>query len=156
MTNEIIQPIGNIERIIEYADGSKEIAYFKNTILKLGKEALAKCLAKDFGSEYLFYINAMIWGTGGTSGGAPKFVNADRPGLFSTTAISRPVISTVDDTQVIFTSVIPQTGSWSQPIVLNEMALVMANGDLYSMVTFPDLTKTSAMQITFNWRLQFV
>jgi hypothetical protein len=36
---------------------------------------------------------------------------------------------------------------------LNEMALRMYNGDLYSMATFPDLGKTSNMQITCNWRI---
>ena len=39
---------------------------------------------------------------------------------------------------------------------LNEMALQMANGQLYSMTTFPDLNKTEDMQITFNWRLNFI
>jgi hypothetical protein len=39
---------------------------------------------------------------------------------------------------------------------LNEMALQMANGDLYSMVSFPDLTKTSEMSIIWNWTLSFI
>jgi len=56
--------------------------------------------------------------------------------------------------QVIFTSVI--LFSEGVGLTLNEMALQMANGDLFSMTTFPDLNKTSDMQITFNWRLNFI
>ena len=56
---------------------------------------------------------------------------------------------------MVFTSVLP-VNLGIEPVALSEMALVMASGDLYSMVTFQDLTKTSAMQITYNWRLQYV
>jgi hypothetical protein len=157
MTIESIKPLGEVERIIEYLDGSKEIVTFKNTILKNGRNTLARCLAHDFGAEYLFYVNAIIWGNNGTTGGAPKLVATERTGLFGPQVYSRPVISTVDNTQVIFTSVIPfNPDGLASPTVLNEMALVLANGDLYSMVTFPDLTKTSSMQITWSWRLMFV
>jgi len=152
---ESIHPIGEVERIIEFIDGSKEIIRFKNTILKLGRSTLAACLGTNPGVNYQYYINSIIWGTNGTSGGAARFVNAERTGLFGPTVLSRSVVSTVDQTQVIFTSVIP-FNSGIEPATLNEMALVMANGQLYSMVTFPDLTKTSTMQITWNWRLQFI
>jgi hypothetical protein len=95
----------------------------------------------------------MIWGSAGTSGDAPKFVNAERTGLFGSTVYNRPVVSVADGAQAIFTSVIPFS---TDNMTLNEMALVMANGDLYSMVTFPDLNKTSSMQITWNWRISYI
>jgi hypothetical protein len=77
--------------------------------------------------------------------------------LFGVTRVSKPVISTIDpniSSQVIFTSVITKEEGNGYP--LNEMALKMANDDLYSMVTFPDLNKTNSMQIVFNWRISFV
>ncbi|MCL5459921.1 hypothetical protein M3M33_14890, partial [Loigolactobacillus coryniformis] len=85
--------------------------------------------------------------------GSTKFVATSRNGLFGITQASKPVIASVDPnipSQVIFTSVI--SFSEANGAVLNEMALQMATGNLYSMVTFPDLTKTAQMQITWNWR----
>lgn len=153
-----IKPIGEVERIIEYSDGSpKEVKYFRNTILKNGRIALAKSLANDIGGSYAFYISKMIFGTGGTSGGAERFVNADRNALFCGIPPAnciKPVIASTDVTQVIFTSVL--TFEDAIGLILNEMALMMANEQLYSMVTFPDFTKTGAMQVTWNWRLNFV
>jgi hypothetical protein len=153
MINELIRPIGNVEGIIEFDDGSKEIITFKNTILKTGRIALANSIGNNLGANYSYYVNSMIWGSNGTSNGSPLFVNAERTGLFGTTTLSKPVISTVDNTQVIFTSVVLFSDG---ALLLNEMALVMANGSLYSMVTFPDLNKTPSMQLTWNWRLQFI
>jgi hypothetical protein len=96
----------------------------------------------------------MQFGSNGTTGGVPRFVNADRNALFGTTQLSKAVTASRDEAQVIFTTVI--TFSELVDTVINEMALQMANGDLYSMVTFPDFTKTAQMQITYNWRLNFV
>lgn len=154
-TEELIRPIGEVERIIEYSDGTKQIDHFKNTVLRRGRIALAKCLANDVGGSFSYYIHQMIFGTGGTTGGTPRFVNSDRNGLFCGSPVaSKPVVSSLDGTQVIFTSVLTFSSAVGE--VLNEMALMMYNEDLYSMVTFPDLTKTSSMQITWNWRLNFV
>lgn len=73
--------------------------------------------------------------------------------------VSRPVIAAVNQTDpniVTFTSVIARNDPYVG--VINEMALEMANEQLYSMVTFPDLNKTStpAMQLTWTWTLTFV
>jgi len=156
-THEPIQIIGIVERIIEYSDGRKETSEIRNTILRKGREALASSLANNIGSVYGFYINRILFGDGGTSGGALKVVDANRSGLFGVTRASKPVISSVDKnipSQVIFTSVL--TFDDANGYALNEMALQMFNSDLYSMVVFADLNKTSSMQITFNWRLSFV
>lgn len=155
--HEAMKVIGTVERIIEYSDGRKEISEIKNTILRKGREALSNSLANSIGSTYEYYINRMLFGDGGTSGGTLKYVDTQRTGLFGITRASKPVISNVDPnipSQVIFTSVL--TFDDANGYSLNEMALQMANGDLYSMVTFADLSKTSLMQITFNWRLSFV
>ena len=157
---EISSPIkvkGHVFVTIDYDDGRQEKFDFPNTILRKGREALASSLANSIGSSYNFYISRMLFGDGGTVSGSVKFVNTERNGLFGITRANKPVISTVDPdipSQVIFTSVI--TKSEANGSVLNEMALQMNDGDLYSMVTFPDLTKTDQMQITWNWRLSFV
>jgi len=155
--NSEIKPQGCVEAIIEYQNGDKKIIQFKNAVLNKGREALAASLANEVDAVFSYYVNRMVFGDGGTSGGVTKFVNTNRNGLFGTTQASKPVISAVDPnipSQVVFTSVISY--SEANGSVLNEMALQMASGDFYSMVTFPDLNKTPQMQLTFNWRLSFV
>ena len=152
-----IKTIGDIDRTIEYKDGRVEDYHFKNTVLTLGRKALVKMLTNNIGGSFNFYISKMIFGDGGTQSGVKKYVNAGRNGLFGVTRLSKPVIGIVDPstpTQAIFTSVIKYDEAVG--VTLNEMALQMANGDLYSLTTFPDLTKTDEMQITWNWRLNFV
>jgi hypothetical protein len=155
--NDGLKPCGFVQGIIDYKSGEREIIEFKNAILTSGREALASCLARNIGDGFNFYINRMLFGDGGTSNGSTKVVSTSRNGLFGITQASKPVIASVDPnipSQVIFTSVI--SFSEANGAVLNEMALQMATGNLYSMVTFPDLTKTSQLQLTFNWRLSFV
>lgn len=158
--NEIhsqVKAYGHVQAIIEYKSGEKKVIEFPNTILRKGRNALASALANDVGDSFNFYISRMLFGDGGTAGGATKFVDTARNGLFGITRANKPVISQVDPdipSQVIFTSVVAY--SEANGYTLNEMALQMNTGDLYSMVTFPDLTKTEQMQITFNWRLSFV
>lgn len=154
---EELKTKGWVQAIIDYKSGEQEIIEFPNTILNKGREALASCLARDIGDGFNFYINRMLFGDGGTASGSTKYVASSRNGLFGITQVSKPVIASVDpniSSQVIFTSVI--SFSDGNGAVLSEMALQMATGDLFSMVTFPDFTKTSQMQITYNWRQSFV
>jgi len=155
--NSIIGPKGYIEGIIEYKSGDVEKIEFNNAVVNKGREALAKSLANDIGDDFEFFINKMLFGDAGTNSGVPKFVSADRNGLFGVTRANKAVIATVDSllpSQVVFTTVL--TFDDANGFTLNEMALQMSNGDLYSMATFADLNKTSSMQITWNWRLSFV
>jgi hypothetical protein len=156
-TNDDVKLIGNVEIIKDYLDGEQEIINVQNTVLELGRRALARTLANNLNSQFDFYINRMIFGDGGTLNNVKRYVNANRQGLFGITQIIKPVIANIDvsvPTQVIFTSIIPFDEGVG--LTLNEMGIQMANGSLYSMTTFPDLSKTSNMQITFNWRIQFV
>jgi hypothetical protein len=155
--NENIESKGQIEAIIEYSDGRKERLLTCNTVLRNGREALASSLANEIGDSFDFYISKMLFGDGGTNGGVPKFVNSARNGLFGVTRSTKSIISTIDPaipSQVIFTSILGYDDA--NGYSLNEMALQMNNGDLYSMATFADLNKTSTMQITWNWRYSFV
>lgn len=155
--NDGLKTLGHVQAVIEYKSGEIETLEFPNTVLTAGRQALAAGLAHEIGDQFNFYVTRMLFGSDGTAGGVTKYVNASRDGLFGATVASKPVIATVDPnitTQVIFTSVLAYDDAVDT--VLNEMALYMANTKLYSMVTFPDLTKTSQMQITWNWRLSFV
>jgi len=156
--NTEVRPVGTIERIIEYRDGRREVTTFKNTVLQKGKEALAACLANNVGDQFDFFVGRMLFGDGGTVNGVPKIVGADRDGLFGITRVSKPVIASIpyqtSASQVIFTAV-GGFDAWNG-YPLNEMALQMNNGHLYSMATFADLNKTASFQITWNWSISFL
>lgn len=148
---------GSVEAFIEWTDGRTETFNVSNVILKTGRQALAKVLAGDIGDAFSFYITKMLFGDGGTQGGVKKYVDAGRNGLFGVTRLSKPVISNIDNSvpeQVILTTVIRFDELVG--VTINEMATQMANGDLYSMTTFPDLNKTEDMQLTFNWKYLFI
>jgi hypothetical protein len=155
--NDALKSVGDITLKIDYDDGRQETIEFHNSVLWSGRNALAKSLANEFGNSYEYFISSMVFGSGGTSEGSTKFVSASRSGLYGPTVIAKTVSSTIDPeqpSQVIFTSVIGREEANGK--VLNEMALRMANGDYYSMATFPDLNKTSAMSLTWVWRISFI
>jgi phage-related tail fiber protein len=157
MKNDESKCKGTVEVLIEYENGKKESINFNNTILRTGRAALASALSNRIGDDFDFFISKMIFGDGGTNGGVPKQVADERSGLFGSARVMRPVISNIDpnnETQVIFTSVIPF--GEGNGYMLNEMALQLNSGDLYSMATFAGISKTSSMQITWNWRLSFI
>jgi hypothetical protein len=150
---------GDVQAIIQFSDGRTESIEFNNSILRTGRIALAKSLGNMLDSDYDFFISKMVFGNGGTAAGTnvPKTVLADRTSLFGTQVVVKPVIANLDvnnNSQIIFTSVISYDEG--NDFVLNEMALRMNNGELYSMATFPGVTKTSQMQLTWNWRLSFI
>jgi hypothetical protein len=148
---------GFVDVCIEDLNKNKVFYTMQNAILKKGKEALAMSLANEIGDMYSFYISKMVFGDGGTLNSSPKIVDGDRSSLFGRKVISKPIIANIDPSitsQVVFTSVIKY--SEINGSVINEMALEMNNGNLYSMVTFPNLTKTENMQITWNWRINFL
>lgn len=152
-----INIVGEVDFIIEDKDGNKTVNEIKNTILLNGRRVMSRVLANDIGESFQFYVSRMIFGDGGTIDGVKKYVNANRDGLFGVTRISKPVLSNLDNSvpaQVIFTSIIKFDEAVG--ITLNEMALQLANGSLYSMTTFPDLNKTSDLQLTLNWRINML
>lgn len=156
---------GDVDVIVESSGREVDRLSFRNTILRTGREALALSLANRTGGDFDFFVSRMLFGDGGTNGGVPKSVQTDRTSLFGTVRVSKPVVANIDQnngSQVIFTSVVSyDEGNGS---TLNEMALqlhgsVPPGGDspsLYSMATFPGISKTSLMQLTFNWRISFI
>ena len=152
-----MQTKGDVGFCVEDRDGNKEYFDVHNTVLTTGRLALVNSLSNNIGGTFEFYITRMVFGDNGTVDGVKKVVNAGRTGLFGPVQLSKPALANIDGsipTQAIFTSVIAFDEIVG--VTLNEMALQMKNGDLYSMTTFPDLNKTADMQITFNWRLNFI
>ena len=150
--------LGEVEMIVEYANGRKPLVRkFNNSVVNTGRNALASTLANNIGDSFQLFISRMLFGDGGTVGGTPRYVTSDRNGLFGTTQASKPVIATIDPnntSQVVFTSVLTYTDA--NGVNLNEVALQLNTGNFYSMATFPDMGKTSMMQITWNWRISMV
>ena len=155
--SDCIKMRGDVDIIIDNIYGNREFFSVKNAILTTAKNPHANALCNEIGQTYQYYISDMIFGTNGTLSGAPKVVEASRTGLFGATLISKSVISTVNSqalNQAIFTAVVGfDEGNGN---VINEMALVMKNGDLYSMVTLGGISKDSTIQVTFNWRITWI
>lgn len=148
---------GKIFLTCQNIDGTVAKMAVKNKVLLSGRSALAASLANMYNGEFPFYIVRVLFGNNGTVGGAPRFVDDSREGLFGATTLTKPVIATIDPDfshQVTFTT----TVTFAELVgnVINEMALEMANGDLFSMATFGDINKTASMQLIWNWRLTWV
>ena len=152
-----IESQGFVDITVEDNSGNKKSWTVKNTVLRLGRIALAKTITNELGDYTNFYVMRMIFGTGGTESGQVKLVNTSRTGLYCATVAEKSVISNIDTTnptQAIFTTVLSYADA--NGYAINEMALVLNNGDLYSMTTFADLNKTDQIQITFNWRINYI
>ena len=155
---------GDIQMIVE-TKGGLEVVEFRNTILRTGREALALSLANRTGGDFDFFVSRMLFGDEGSISGVPKAVPTDRTALFGTTRANKPVVANIDPnsgSQVTFTSVVSYDEG--NGFNLNEMALQLHGSvsygndrpSLYSMATFPGISKTSLMQLTFNWRISFI
>ncbi len=157
LMNDVIKGKGHVTVTIKYKNAPDRVVNFNNALLDKGRQALASSVANTFADEFDFFITKMVFGDGGTSGGVPLTVSSVRTGLFGATVISKNVVAVQDPNalhQAVFTVTLRFDEANSSAI--NEIALQMENGDLYSMATFPDINKTSDMQITFTWRLSFV
>ena len=155
--DELIKPKGVAYLTITWDDGTVEELAINNKVLISGRMALAKSLANEFGSDFEYFVTGITFGSGGTVGGVPRYVDDTREGLFGPTIITKPVIATINPdipTQATFTSVL--TFDEAVGNVINEIALKLYSGDYFSMATFGDITKTSSMQMTWNWRQSFI
>lgn len=159
MTNDLtIRQEGVVDiSIFDRDTGKTEIVQVKNRILRSGRVAFANSLANSFGSTYEYFITGISFGSGGTSGGALRVISEDRAGLFGSTLTTKPVISSINSSvpyKVTFTSVLLFDELVGQTI--NEMALRMYNEEYFSMTVFGDISKTSSMQLTFNWSVSML
>lgn len=154
---DVIRQYGEVDVTIQNKNGIENTFTIKNAILTNAKNAHANAVCNNIGQTYQYYISNMIFGTNGTLNGSPKVVETSRSGLFGSTLVNKQVMSTINpqmSNQGIFTAVIGfDEGNGS---IINEMALMMKNGELYSMVTLGGISKDSTIQIIFNWRISFV
>jgi len=147
---------GQIIGLVQKKGNNKiEVIETKNALLNKGRVALTKSI---LGEEKL-YITSMVFGDGGFDHevGKKKSVDRERNSLFGLTKVEKSVVAQIDPE-------VPWRGIFSVVIgfddgndsFLNEMALKLNNGDLYSMATFPNLGKTDQMQIIWRWYANFL
>lgn len=154
-SNEFIKPaLGYVNVVIEDTDSKKNLCQY-NTILKSGKNAMADSLSGEIGSVFQAYGQRMLFGNNGTVSGVSRYVDEGRTSLFGPTVIAKSVNTVRDssDPKVSFVSVLTKDDAVG--IAIDEMALELASGDLYSMLTMGQINKTSTMQITFTWTFIF-
>jgi hypothetical protein len=148
--------LGSVSGKIIDKNGTEKVIDFKNAVLAGGRAELVKVLANSIGS-YEQFVSRMIFGDNGVDGTTLRYVNQDRTGLFGITRASKTVSASIDNsnpTQVIFTSVLGFSDA--NGYSLSEMGLVLNNDVLYSMATFSPLSKTSDIQIIWNWRINLL
>lgn len=148
----------NTEGIVEFVITNEETGEIvlkekKNTVLTIGKSILARTLANDLTS--LVYVSHMVFGQGGESGNIPRVVDPGRSSLFNSITGTQVAVasgwSSDYPTRVTFSASLGS--SIANGYVINEAALQLSNGDLFSMITFGGLTKTSSLSFTLNWTI---
>ena len=111
-------------------------------------------MANQFAS-YNFYISKMVFGTGGEDGTIPKTIDINREDIYNS-VLEVPVSPEWNigyKTRFKCTGVISTTDCNSMRI--NEAGLKTEEGELFSMVTFSGLTKSSELKFTLNWTIVF-
>jgi len=107
--NDIIMPEGTIDLVIKWDDGRIEHRQMRNRILRSGRILMAQALANQFGAAFQFFVTGISFGSGGTTGVAPRYIDDTRTGLFGPTITTKSVISSIDPTtptKATFTSVL--------------------------------------------------
>lgn len=130
--------------------------YRENTVLLSGKTLMARSLAGEINDPFDFYVYSMEFGVGGLDGSTPKTVSSGLTSLYLSAGVDVLVgrsWSNSAPTQATFTGTL--TTETGNGLNINEAALKTANGELFSMITFPPLSKTSNLQITLNWTIVF-
>ncbi len=157
MFQESINSKGFVEIVITDSKTGEILEIHKqNTVLLSGKTLMARSLAGEINDPFDFYVYSMEFGTGGLEGSTPKTVNSGLTSLYISSGIEVLVgrsWSNSYPTQAIFTGTL--NTEIGNGLNINEAALKMANGDLFSMITFPSLSKTNSQQITLNWTVIF-
>ena len=156
MNNDIITAHGIVEILKQDAESGSvvERVVRNNTVLLGGRASLIAAL-KD-GSSGASKVAYMRFGVGGEEGGVPRIVSPSRTTLFgaagSLLAVNSPSYSALYPDQVTFTSIVNKDTLNGNS--LNEAALVLEDQTtLFSMITFPGMSKTSSIQFTLNWTI---
>lgn len=156
--DENLRSKGDVFIRVEDEDGNIEMRRC-NTVMVMGRHWLARVLAGQFGGGTDFYITHMTFGQGGyaSSGGREGPVDFDdgRTGLFNPvpdgTIACSPSNVPEGSIRVTFTGRLSK--SMANGYSISEMGLLMKNGALFAMVTFPPIVKTETRTITINWTI---
>lgn len=134
-------------------NGKVKVLEFPNNVLSSGKKWMANCAI----AENSVYISHMIFGDGGVEEDREKEVDPSQSNLFGVTRASTKVIAQINPevpNEVIFTGVLGFEDGVGHN--LNEMALQLSNGELFSMATFAGTSKTDQMEASWSWYVCFV
>lgn len=151
---ENIKAIGPIHLIIEEDGKNKKELFFTNRVLRSGHTTLCKYLINE--QEDKPYISEIIFGDGGAEGRTPKKIHPDRKTLFGITKLNKEIVAQIDpeDLSTLVIAVVVEKNE-ANDCMINEIALKMSNGDLFSMATFSGFEKTEKMRLTWIWRVLF-
>ncbi len=154
---DVVKAEGNVEIIIDHKDGRREFVRFKNKILRSGRIAMAAMLSNDttINSSDIF-LSQIAFGSGGTIGSSPKTISDSQNGLNGPTIATKSVITSIDSDNPTLLHIVSVLSYTEGNGIINEMGLQMHSGDFYSMSTFGNIEKTSSMQFTINWSINFV
>lgn len=144
---------GYIKGKIRYKYKTEEIG-FSNKILDSGRKFLANLLLNN---KDKIHVSHMIFGDGGTENGNPKEISNEQTSIFGVTRLKKPVFAQIDPDnpmRVIFSITIKEDEG--NDSVLNEMALELSDGTLFSMATFPNLNKSNLTEIDWEWDSIFI
>jgi len=146
---------GHIIGKIRYLNGSVEHFDFPNTVLNCAKVRMADFLINE--SPKPIHITHVLFGDGAFEAGEKKEPSPTRTSLFGIVRANKKVVRQVDPeipTQLIFSITLENEDANGH--VLNEMALQMNDGELFSISTFPNLTKTDDFAVDWLWIVNFV
>jgi len=155
--NDIVQANGYVDLTLRNLDdGTTKQERIKNTVLMGGKTVLAKALSQIY-EEYDFFIDKMVFGSGGKSGSSIKTID---PSATTSLFHQEFEIAAVNGWDIDYPNMARFTGTIGSAtpgytLDLNEMGLMTSSGQLFSMVTFSGFTKSSSIEFTLNWTIVF-
>jgi hypothetical protein len=152
---DYIKTIGQISLIIKQG-GQKSQFSFQNQLLNGGRRFLISNLLQRPSSTSIFLKN-MLFGDGGAVNDDVKPVVPEMEQMFGVTRMKKEAVVQINPeipTQLLLTVIVPENEG--NDFALNEMALELSDGTLFSLATFPSFNKTDQMELTWLWSVFFV
>lgn len=142
-----------VERI--YADGTRELAWEKkNLIILTAKQNLLSMLY--IANQVSDPIVSLQIGTGGCidpQGMYPKPISQAMTSLF-TPLLTVPTSYTIDNSDPSVTYLATVDQGTANGSLITESGLYTAAGNLFNILTFPGISKTSEFSIQFSWQIE--
>lgn len=163
-----LRPIGLVDITVREAASGRVLDKQRrsNNVLNVGRMALLQGLANTAVQPRVYFDRCIVGGGGSYQpepGGSyiPYDVSRARTGLFGGTALDEVAIVTTcntDSSGSPYAIVSAVLGSQSQANdqYVNEVALKLKSGDLYALVTWAGLNKTSSIEVVLDWFVYFL